>query len=150
MIAAGVKTAAGQFPALPGLEKALEFLRRPGLAELPDGRHEIDGEKVFALLRRYETAAAAEPEFEAHRKYIDVQFLAGGTEVIGWAPLESLSVSRPYEEARDACSGAAAAWSPLRLETGDLAVFFPEDAHAPGLAAGMPAAVIKIVIKVAV
>ena len=46
--------------------------------------------------------------------------------------------------------GAAAAWSPLRLATGGLAVFFPEDAHAPGLAAGTPAAVIKIVIKVAV
>jgi YhcH/YjgK/YiaL family protein len=128
----------------------LEFLNRPGLSELADGRYEIDGDAVFALVQRYQTVTGGEPEFEAHRKYADVQFIAGGTEVIGWAPLARLSVTRPYDAQKDACFGGAAGWSPLRLEAGELAVFFPEDAHAPRLAAGGTAAVIKIVVKVAV
>lgn len=150
MIAVSLKNAAARLPGRDGFARALQFLLAPGLAELPDGRYEIDGEKVFAMVQRYETAVSKEPRFEAHRKYIDVQFIAGGTEIIGWAPLENIAVSRPYAQDEDVCFGAAAAWSPVLLGPGELAVFFPEDAHAPRLAAGIPGAVVKIVIKVAV
>ena len=99
-------------------------------------------------MQRYETAPAAEPRFEAHRAYIDVQYLAAGSEVIGWAPLGAVQVSEPYDGAKDVCFGRAAAWTPLRLGPGELAVLYPEDAHAPRLAAGGPAPVLKVVIKV--
>ena len=46
-----------QVPLTPALRRAVEFLRRPDLASLSEGRVEIDGEKVFALPQRYETAA---------------------------------------------------------------------------------------------
>lgn len=151
MIAIKLEDAARQAPRGAGLQKALDFLRRPGTLSLPDGRHEIDGEKVFALVQRYETLAAARPRFEAHRKYVDVQFIAAGAEVIGWAPLVSVRVDEPYDAGKDVCFGeAAGGWTPVRLEAGQLAVLYPEDAHAPRLAAGAPARVAKIVVKVAV
>ena len=136
----------------PGLKKALEFLRRPGAGELPDGKYGIDGERVFAIVQRYETIAPAAPKFEAHRKYIDVQFIASGSEVIGWAPLERLAVTEAYDGEKDICFGAVpgGGWTPLRLEAGQLAVLYPEDAHAPRLAAGAPALVVKIVVKISV
>lgn len=135
----------------PELAKALEFLRRPGTGGLPDGKHEIDGARVFAMVQRYETIEPGEPKFEAHRKYIDVQFMAAGAEVIGWAPLGSMAVKEVYSVEKDICFGSvpAGGWTPLRLEAGQLAVLYPEDAHAPRLAAGAPAPVIKIVVKVA-
>ncbi len=150
MIAARLEDAARQAPRGEGLKKALEFLRRPGLAALPDGRYELDGERVFALVQRYGTAEAGEPRFEAHRKYIDVQYVAAGAETIGWVPLEAVAVDEPYDELKDALFGRArGGWTPVRLEAGMLAVLWPADAHAPRLAAGEPGSVTKVVVKVA-
>ena len=134
----------------PGLAQALEFLRRPGTGDLPDGRYPIDGEKVFAIVQRYVTSAPPEPKFEAHRAYLDVQYLAGGSEVIGWAPLARLETTEAYDAQKDICFGRVrGGWTPALVEAGRLAVLWPEDAHAPRLAAGAPAEVIKIVVKVA-
>jgi YhcH/YjgK/YiaL family protein len=115
---------------------------------LTDGRVEIDGDKVYALVQSYETVATDEPRFEAHRKYLDVQYLASGEEVIGWASIDRLIVGVPYDEAKDASLGRVS--PPVRLSSGQLAVLYPADAHAPKLAAGAPAPVKKIVVKVAV
>lgn len=150
MIAVRLEDAARQAPRGEGLKKAFEFLRRPGLAALPDGRYEIDGDRVYALVQRYSTQEAAEPRFEAHRKFIDVQYLAEGAEVIGWAPLEAVAVGEPYDELSDVLFGRArGGWTPVRLEAGMLAVLWPADAHAPRLAAGAPGPVAKVVVKVA-
>ena len=151
MIAIELEDPNKQLPPAPGLAAALEFLRRPGARELADGKYAIDGERVFALVQRYSTAEPAGPLFEAHRKYIDVQFIAAGAEVVGWAPLGRMDVTEIYDPQKDVCFGRVpGGWTPLRLEAGPLAVLWPEDAHAPRLAAGAPSAVTKIVVKVAV
>lgn len=141
-----------QVPQTPLLQQALEFLRRTDLAGLPDGRTEIDGDRVFALVQRYETQASSAPRFENHLKYIDVQFIVSGVEVIGWAPVGAMEVTAAYAEDMDICFGTVLAgmWTPVRLEAGQLMLLWPEDAHAPKCAAGKPAKVMKIVIKVAV
>jgi biofilm protein TabA len=148
MIATQIKDAHRQTPGADGFTRAFAFLRRPGLTELPDGRYPIDGERIFALVQRYETAAVPEPRFEAHRDYIDVQYVAAGSEMIGWAPLTAMAVRDPYDPGKDACFGSAPYWTPVLLREGDLAVFWPEDAHAPRLAAGVPGTVFKIVVKI--
>lgn len=150
MIACRLDLAARQAPAMQGLRAAFEFLRRPDIGALADGRYVIDGDRVFALVQRYATESVSAPRFEAHRKWVDVQYIASGSEIIGWVPLEDLSVSEPYDGVKDACFGSVAAWSPVLLRAGELAVFFPEDAHAPRLAAVRPENVVKIVVKVAV
>jgi YhcH/YjgK/YiaL family protein len=136
----------------PTLVKAIEFLRRPDLAALSVGRVEIDGDRVFALPQRYETAPAETPRFEYHRKYIDIQFIVEGEEVIGWAPSGQMKITEPYDREKDVTFGTVPpdAMTPVRLRAGQLAVLYPEDAHAPRLAAGAPAKVCKIVVKVEV
>lgn len=69
----------------PSIKKAIDFLRHLP-KDLTEGKIEIDGEKVFALLQKYETIVEAVPKFEFHRKYIDVQYIVSGEEVIGWVP----------------------------------------------------------------
>lgn len=151
MILTEINNAESRLPGGAAFKLTLEFLRRPDIRNFPDGRYEIDGERVFAMVQRYETVSQAEPKFEAHRKYIDVQFMASGAELIGWAPLKKMAVTEAYDVGKDACFGyvPAGEWKPLRLEAGQLAVLDPEDAHAPRLAAGAPAPVTKIVVKVA-
>jgi biofilm protein TabA len=134
------------------LRKAFDFLRRRDVHALPDGRVDIDGDKVFALVQRYETARTEAPKFECHRNYVDVQFMVSGEEVLGWAALETMKTTEAYDEKKDICFGTVGPgkWTPVHLQTGQLAVLWPEDAHAPKLAAGDPSRVMKIVVKVAV
>jgi biofilm protein TabA len=117
-----------------------------------DGRHDIDGDALYALVQRYRTRSAAGMQLEAHRRYIDVQFIARGREVIHWAPLASLSeVTLPYDTTKDAGLFALpAATVPLRLVAGQFAILFPDDAHAPCCAWDEPEDVLKVVVKVAV
>ena len=134
------------------LRKAFDFLRGRNLYALPDGRVDIDGDRVFALVQRYETVRTEAPMFEYHRKYIDVQFLAKGEEVIGWAITETMKITKAYDEKTDICFGTVKKdkWTPVLLQAGLTAVLWPEDAHAPKLAADDPTQVMKIVVKVAV
>ena len=140
-----------QIPMTPGLAKAIEFLRLHGVHELPDGKVELDGDRVYAIVQRYETVKTDSPKFEYHRKYIDVQYIVKGEEVIGWTPAEGMSITEAYDADKDICFGTAPekGWTPVLLRAGQLAVLYPEDGHAPRLAYGAPSMVVKIVVKVA-
>ena len=141
-----------QIAVTPGLQKAFSFLRSSNIHSLPDGRVEIDGDRVFALVQRYETMITDVPKLECHRKYIDVQFIVSGEEVIGWAPLSRMTITEAYDAGKDICFGTVATgkWTRAYLQAGQLAVLWPEDGHAPKLASGASLPVMKIVVKVAV
>lgn len=152
MIVSDLKHIVHQTGNAPLLQKALDFLNQPGLDALADGRVEIEGDRVFALVQRYETVVTKKPKFEFHRRYIDVQFIASGEEVIGWAPAEGMSIASAYDPDKDICFGFVdnGTWTPARLQAGQLMVLWPEDGHAPKLAVSGSSAVMKIVVKVAV
>jgi biofilm protein TabA len=142
----------GQCGKAPDLERAIDFLRSHDISNLPDGTVKIDGERVFAIVQRYETGAAGVPKFEYHRKYIDVQFIASGEETIGWVPVGRMHITEAYDAGKDIAFGTAeqGEWTAVHLRAGQLAVLYPEDGHAPRLAKGGPSLVKKIVVKIAV
>jgi biofilm protein TabA len=129
----------------PLFAKAFEFLLRKDLAALPPGRHEIDGDRLYAVVVKADGAGRAKAALEAHRKYIDIQFLLSGADEMGWRPLAECKGSKGFDAAKDLefFTDPAAAWCAVR--PGDLAVFFPSDAHAPG---GGTGPVHKVVVKV--
>ena len=132
----------------PGIGAGVRWLRAFDPA-LPDGRHDIDGDDVFALVSSYDTGPATEKRFETHRIYLDLQYVAAGSERILHAPAAGLTVEVPYDEAKDiAFYAEPKASSSLLLRAGDLAVFHPADAHKPGCMAGGRDAVRKVVVKV--
>ncbi len=134
------------------MKKALTFLQRQDLRSLADGKVEVDGDQVFAIVQRYETIAVHVPKFEYHRKYIDIQFIVSGEEIIGWTPAERMTIVEPYNADNDICFGEdpAGKWTPVHLQAGQLAVLWPEDGHAPKISPGVPSPVMKIVMKVKV
>lgn len=152
MIATDLQHAESQGVTTPSLQKAINFLRHTDLQALPEGKVVIDGDRVFALVQLYDSIVTDAPKFEAHRKYIDVQYVASGEEIIGWAPVESMNITLPYVEDKDICLGTmpAGKMTPVYLSVGQLAVLYPEDGHAPRLAAGKSSPVRKVVVKVAV
>lgn len=130
----------------PGVLQGLRFLAETDLSAAEAGaRFPLDGERLFAFVQCYETHANDTPE--AHRKYIDIQYLIEGEELVGVAPLETMT-----EEVEARPEGDI--WfyhgetAPLPIGRGRFLVLFPEDAHAPCLPAGAPAHVKKCVVKV--
>ena len=135
----------------PRFQRAFEFLRKVDAAT-PIGRHEVDGDNIYALVQGYTTKPADQAQFEAHRKYIDIQCLISGRESILWAPLSAMKkVNMPYDEQKDAALFALVpeGW-PLRLGAGQFTILFPEDAHGPCCVWDAPCEVRKVVMKVRV
>ena len=131
-----------------GLSRGFEFLQTTKLEELVDGKHEIDGERLFAIVAHDQGRGREGAFFEAHRKYIDIQYVVSGNEVIGWQPLASChSIKQEYDATTDLAFFFDRPQSWFEVLPRSFAVFFPEDAHAP-LAATGP--VHKVVLKVAV
>ena len=140
---------AGQYRRISkNLAKALDFLTCADLEAMDAERVEIDGSRVFAFFQRYETKPANDRP-EAHRDYIDIQYLVSGEEMIGVAPLSSMRREVEAHPDRDIYfyEGETAK---LPLGSGRFAILFPQDAHAPCIAAGESRPVRKLVIKVAV
>jgi biofilm protein TabA len=116
------------------------------------GRHVIEEDKLIAIVESYTTKPLESALFEAHQKFIDIQFLFRGRETILWAPLPTMQeVTRPYEEEKDIGKWKLVADSTaLHLSAGHFAILFPQDAHAPCVQWDQPEQVYKVVMKVAV
>ena len=133
-----------------GIERALEYLSNTDFTTLEDGKHEIQGNEIYAVIATYDTEPESARKFEAHRKYLDVQYLLAGREIICWAPLEGLSFSGEYSEEKDIVFLSGDPRARLRMSPGSFALFFPQDAHKPNCAWNDPQAVRKVVVKIRV
>lgn len=129
---------------------ALDYLRRTDFSQMAVGRYEVDGDRVFAIVQRYRPKPLDQIVWEAHRQYIDVQYLAAGSERMGYLPLaDGLNVRQPYDPQKDAILFHAEGQL-FTMSAGDFAAFAPCDVHAPGLATaagGEAAEVCKVVVK---
>ena len=131
-----------------GFAKSFAFLQKAVAENLPVGRYEIDGDNVFAFIQEYKSKT--ESAFETHKNYIDIQFVDSGVEVIEVTDIANMKEAIPYSPEKDVTfyddyDKATVAV----IESGAYGIFFPWDAHKPGLAfKGNPDEVKKIVVKV--
>lgn len=133
----------------PNIALALDFLKqmKPVTAV---GTYQIN-HRVKVIVSEYETKLQNEHGYEAHRKYIDIQYLLSGEERIACLPIERLKETKPYSAENDAAFYAADnAHQPsyLSILPGYFAIFFPQDGHMPQLCVEKPTNVRKVVIKV--
>lgn len=137
-----------RYAALDGrLRRALEYLADTDFSQLADGRYELEGDALFVNVMTAVTAPrpAGGVRLEAHDKYADVQYVCAGEEVTGVAPRAALGTAEPGEG--DICFlTGSCTWLPMGH--GEFLVVFPEDAHAPCVAADQPAQVRRVVAKV--
>ena len=135
----------------PRFARAFAFLQQLP-ADAAVGRHEIDGEEIYAFVQQHHTKPISEKLLEVHRKYIDIQYMVKGREIIGWAPLaEMKECTMPFDASKDAALyKCIPEMVSVPVRPGQFALVFPEDAHAPSCAWDAPAQVLKVVVKVMV
>lgn len=132
----------------PRLAQAFDFIRTGNPGRLAPGRYALDGDDLFAIVDEYETKDRRDCELEGHLRYIDLQYMVGGEELIGYAPLreQAASLINPPEEDCRFYRGEA---SLVLLERGMFAIFYPTDLHMPCVRAGCER-VKKVVVKIRV
>jgi YhcH/YjgK/YiaL family protein len=129
--------------------KAFSFLKNSDLATLELKRYDLDGDDLFATASVYNTRNPEDAKFEAHRKYIDLQYVVSGSELIGIAPLVSRdSILQQYDATKDIELLSVKQGMTVRATPDRFFIFFPEDAHMPGLKEGTNAPVRKVVVKI--
>ena len=131
------------------LKQGFEWLKNNDMVNMPDGKHIIDGDKIFANVQSYDTKDDA--PFEGHRKYIDIQYMIKGEEKVGVTDYSNCSTTEEYNEENDIeflKSNVNAHYQVL--EQGDFLVFFPQDVHKPGLDNNKKRFVKKVIVKVAI
>lgn len=129
------------------LQKGFDFLTQPDLTSLANGRHDIDGNEVFALVSEYDSKEHADCRLEAHRTYTDIQYIVSGREAIGYASLGAQKILVEFNAEKDIVFFTGDT-TPLNMESGMFAVFFPQDVHRPCMQINGPEKVKKIVVKV--
>jgi len=128
-------------------QKAFEFIKNTDFSEISDAKIEIDGDNIFALVQKYNTKNPKNAKWEAHRKYVDVQCMISGAENIGFVLSDYLDITEEYNDEKDVefYDGLG---DFVQLNEGEFAVFFPNDAHKPGLFIKESELVHKVVVKV--
>jgi len=131
------------------LPTAFDYLRRFDPCT-PDGKYPIDGDRLYAVVQRYETAPEETRTWETHRVYADIQLIVSGQERMIYAPAGNLHAGTPYNEAKDVQKygeGAVKDASPLVVGAGSFCIFLPQDGHKPGCMVEKPEPVLKVVVK---
>ena len=132
----------------PGFAEAFHFLKNQPLSPELDQRLAINGDLIHATYMRRPGKTRETAKMEAHRRYIDIQFLLSGDEEIGWKPTPECTMpEEEFNPERDVqfFHDSPDSWHSLR--PGQFAIFYPEDTHAPMVGTRE---ITKVVIKVAV
>jgi YhcH/YjgK/YiaL family protein len=130
-----------------GFGKAFEFLSCVDPGNLPLGRIEIDGDRLFAIVTKGPGRGRREARLETHSRYIDIQYVVSGRDMTGWKPVAACKrAAGPFDPEKDIgfFDDDPEVW--IAVHAGAFAIYFPEDAHMPLLSAGE---IHKIVVKVA-
>lgn len=133
-------------PVIPGLEEAVAAVAALDSYE-PRTVQLSDANKI--LVQQGTTKAADGQLLEAHREFLDIQYIVRGGETVGWAPLDTLTLSGEFNTVKD--KGMYAGHCDfMDIAQGYCYVVFPEDAHMPGSHLEAPQDYTKLVIKLKV
>ncbi|MDR1494432.1 MAG: YhcH/YjgK/YiaL family protein [Rickettsiales bacterium] len=112
----------------------------------------LDERNVYAFLQEYNTFHSYEKAFEGHFKYIDVQWVISGEEIMEVKLMSGDEKEDiPYDEKKDIYKIKTADEAKILVRENRFALFFPWDLHKPCVSCsygGMK--VRKVVIKIRV
>lgn len=133
-------------PIIPGLEEAVKAANE--ITDWSVGTVQLSGGNKI-LVQEMDTKSTEGKLCEAHRDYLDIQYIVEGEEVVGWAPLETLTLDGEFNTAKDKGMYAGPV-DYMRIGAGYCYVVYPEDAHMPGVHLDEPHHIKKLVLKLKV
>lgn len=131
---------------IPGLEEAMNLVAN--LESMESATYPLsNGGKI--MVQQGTTKAAETQQIEAHRNYLDIQYIVEGQEVVGWAPVETLTPAGEYNSVKDKAMYTGHC-DYMTIAAGHCYVVYPEDGHMPGAHLDAPNDFKKIVVKLKV
>jgi len=130
-----------------GFIKALRFLKKNDFSILENGRYDIDGDRVFAIVNEITPKKIEEILWETHEQYAIIHFVIKGEEKIGISKVSLLEKTSIYLPEKDTTFYKGEGQF-IKLKDGDFIIFFPKEAHASGLSSGVCTLIKKVTIKI--
>ena len=131
-------------PLLPGIEEAFDAVN--ALTDYEAKTYPLSNDNRFFVA----VGTTKAPDVaEAHRKYLDIQYIVKGKEVMGWADLADCQLQGEFNETKD-IGMYAGDFTYTTINEGICYVVFPEDAHMPGRHLDVPNDFVKVVVKLKV
>ena len=131
---------------VPGLEEAIETIEK--ITSYEPAVYPLSGNNKV-IVQNGTTKPLEGAQLEAHRKFLDIQYILEGHEVMGWAPVDTLTIDGAFHT-EDDYGLYTGKCTPVAVEAGYCYIVFPEDAHAPAKHLDAPVDYKKIVVKLAV
>lgn len=131
---------------IPGLAEAVEFINN--LQSFEPATHLLSGGNKI-LVQQGTTKPVENALAEAHRKYLDIQYIVDGSEVVGWAPLEEMTPAGDFNDEKDV-GKYTGKFEFVNIPAGKCYVVYPEDGHMPCVHLENPTNYTKIVVKLKV
>ena len=129
------------------IKNGLEWLKSHDLLNIECKKYQISGDNIYANVQEYETKEDA--DYEAHREYIDIQYVVKGKEYIGMTDVNMCETCEEYDSDRDIeffkCKGEQAY---ELLTEGSFMIIYPWEAHKPSINPDIKSNVKKVVVKV--
>lgn len=126
-------------------ETIVRFIAENDMSSLPTGKYSLGGEN-FVNVIEYDTKES-DGIFEAHEKYVDMQYIIKGEEKILRAD-KIESETKPYQTDKDRTLGLVNNPTENILSQGNFCVFIPKEAHKVGLTLNAVIKVKKAVFKI--
>lgn len=131
------------------IKKGFKFLLSSDLANMADGKYEIEGNDIFANVQTLKTKPEKEAKWEAHRKYIDIQYLIKGKEKIGYGLLSDFNkIIVPYDDCKDILFLDGKNFNYVNIQQGNFVILYPNDVHAPMLCTDDVEEIKKVIVKI--
>ena len=113
--------------------KAIEFMLSKDFSVMPAGKYEIDGKEVYATIYDETGMPTDKERYECHRDYADIQLVLTNGERMLYTEIGSCENFTDYNDVKDILFCTAENGVELKFKGGDFAIFFPQDAHMPGM-----------------
>ena len=126
------------------------YIKKKKFLSIPDGKYQINND-IYVNIESYVTQPRCKRKFEAHRKYIDIQYVIEGEEVISIISTELLGMSNGYDDCKDIeffCKNNIG--DNYYLSSNDFLIIYPGQAHMPCISINEDKKVRKAVFKIPV
>jgi YhcH/YjgK/YiaL family protein len=134
-------------------DRIISLIENTDFTKKDDGTHKTGNSDFYYIISTYNTSASMEEKpAEAHRKYIDLQYILYGEEKIGYADYRNTKMSlKEYNGETDIELFSRIEDESFFILKKDMyCIFFPEDVHRPGLTNRETRGIRKIIVKIPV
>ena len=131
----------------------LRYLKDTDFSVLKNGKYNILTDEVYANIQDYSSKPLSDGKFEAHKRFIDIQYIVEGEERIGIGDLKNFTESTNYDKEKDIVFLSENNKNKnelINIKANEFAIFTPNDAHMPSIEVKSRNHVKKIVVKVLV